>query len=1026
MNIDPRQANNLQQHGNKVVTKDGYVYDPNVLIEQPSSTALDSTVPLQEMAVAMKRGVAGFVNARVMGPPAGMPKEEYLKLLKSDSTEDWSQVSETGWKRNKILDVGLDKVANMPWAQVFQFCVAGTTRDTTPVAVTETGLKEYHSINSFWLIEEPHTSTTIGGDLGGNVVKLRRTFDFYKVFCPTIITEIGFKESPASRELFSRILLDPPQQLHAGQFLRIEYLLQIVMQPWSNTLSGARFGNLYDTGGGNYEIHDYSEGAPYVGNLKSYAWPASAHGTPTISGWTTTPDDLHGLQLVGMAGIDPQDGVVKPIDKSGFCNEPFAPGTCSFGPGYGYVNRWRNGSSVNYFVNLGKGVSLRTGQPHTSGDNPYMDIGPLYDYVDTHWVPSISAWMPDQTTQAKVYRNPHEWLNYQLAVSNDNRLDRDSNVAKGGLYIRTDGATDFDKTTYDTFIHGNTPDHRKYLYFNYWAPGILDNMGEHHGYMNRSGPKTGPGSVQGDANNAFDEVQGWDKEWQIRYWKNPTRDFFGVVADTRPDTEASAYPNGATINDRKDHAGEGNDVNGWKTPSIYKNAMGMTGSSSFENLTHLWDSLVKFNIGRGSWPTQVYTHYTNQYWDDEFAYYTQRCYPRGGAFPGTPDRSCGGNPVASYGGMEAWNASLKDASAGDVNSPDLSFYHAHYKGFWDPALGMPTINKYQCGSGRVYLSGHWHTYCPGTPFVVGHGQTATMPSDWKQSFYGGVTNNATLNTSATDGVYKEKSNISFKLGLSGELVPVPEPNARVNEVMTNAFFSTLHDGTAKSTGWIPGYAQNFHVWPDWNRDIPYKDDFVAGSSCFLSTMSAPPTASFGASTRWTSPAASSHDGYVNTSGALISSNAWSHQKFEGSNPEYNALVSQVSSMTLNRYDGSTTGHDSTRGIYNDGVQTAGISAVELPLRLEPYVRGSHRRVKYAVFDPAIGNGVWYSVGVGPTSKVIVDNQYGKMWEAASYPGYVYTFSGARDYSTSGFPLTGNRKLDTHQLKLSFIYTWDRY
>jgi hypothetical protein len=376
--------------------------------------------------------------------------------------------------------------------------------------------------------------------------------------------------------------------------------------------------------------------------------------------------------------------------------------------------------------------------------------------------------------------------------------------------------------------------------------------------------------------------------------------------------------------------------------------------------------------------------------------------------------------------MEFWDASNKDIADGDRTDDRLSFYHAHYKGFWDPALGAPTLNKYQCGSGRVFLSGQWHTFCPGTDYVVGPGLLSTLPNDWEQAFYGGANTLATDQSTNPDAAYKEKSNVSFKLGLSGELIPVAEPNPRVNEVMTNSFFSTLHDGTAKTTGWLPGYAQNVQVWPDWNRDIPYKDDFVAGSSCFLSTMSAPPTAGFGTSTRWTGPSAAIHDGYVNTASLTLAHTAWGLQKFEGTNPQYHAFVSELSSTTLNRYDGTTGGQDPLRGPYNDGDQTTGLSAVELPLRLEPYIKGSHRRVKYAVFDPAIGNGVWNSVGVGPTSKVIVNNDYGKMWEAAAYPGYVYTFSGARDHDTANSPLTGNRKLDTHQLKLAFIYTWDRY
>jgi hypothetical protein len=281
--------------------------------------------------------------------------------------------------------------------------------------------------------------------------------------------------------------------------------------------------------------------------------------------------------------------------------------------------------------------------------------------------------------------------------------------------------------------------------------------------------------------------------------------------------------------------------------------------------------------------------------------------------------------------------------------------------------------------------------------------------------------------------YNSKGYVPYHLGLSGELIPVPEPNAQADQITS----SILHRNCQNQNGTAKVHAcQSFGYWPDWNRDIPYKDDFVAGSSCFLSTMSAPPTAAFGTSTRWTGPSATEWDGWTNTNADTVSANNWDDQLFEGRNPNYHALVSTVSSTTLNRWDGTPgslpgTANDAARGLYNDGQQSvASVSAIELPLRLEPYVAGTRKRVKYAVFEPSIANGQWNSVGVGPTSKSIIRSNIGyrstsNMWEAATYPGYVYTFAGARDMSTAGSPLTGNVKLDTHQLKLAFIYTWDR-
>ena len=47
----------------------------------------------------------------------------------------------------------------------------------------------------------------------GNQVSLTRTFDYYMELQPVTYTEVGFKEAPSSRELFSRIVLDDPIRL---------------------------------------------------------------------------------------------------------------------------------------------------------------------------------------------------------------------------------------------------------------------------------------------------------------------------------------------------------------------------------------------------------------------------------------------------------------------------------------------------------------------------------------------------------------------------------------------------------------------------------------------------------------------------------------------------------------------------------------------------------------------------------------------------------------------------------------------
>ena len=110
--------------------------EPDIHEEAWSDQFISKNIPCDTMEVHFKRVAAGFYNAKVMGPSPDDP--HHVTCL-----------SQTGWKKNMITDVGLDKIANMPWAQVFQFCCAGTTTDTASAAPTDTKLKEFHSINSF-------------------------------------------------------------------------------------------------------------------------------------------------------------------------------------------------------------------------------------------------------------------------------------------------------------------------------------------------------------------------------------------------------------------------------------------------------------------------------------------------------------------------------------------------------------------------------------------------------------------------------------------------------------------------------------------------------------------------------------------------------------------------------------------------------------------------------------------------------------------------------------------------------------
>ncbi|MAM17546.1 MAG: hypothetical protein CME35_01085 [Gramella sp.] len=238
---------------------------------------------------------------------------------------DGSVESEGDWSKNLILDCGLDKIAYMPWAQVFQFCVAGDqlSGSVSPATIFDTQLEKPAMMNSFYLPGSGNCGSDIYSSGDDRYLKLFRTFDFLAQKQNTVITELGFKETPGAKKLFSRVVLDgntaagrpDPEVVRVGQYLRVKYELNIQLDPVTPSAAG-----VVPTGSD--------------GNLPTIAWSGSASDL-----------DRHGLQKVGMVGIDAH-GRATPQDIGGACNEPFAVGAVDFGPGFGYVNRWQNGEGV--------------------------------------------------------------------------------------------------------------------------------------------------------------------------------------------------------------------------------------------------------------------------------------------------------------------------------------------------------------------------------------------------------------------------------------------------------------------------------------------------------------------------------------------------------------------------------------------------------------------------------------------------------------------------------------------------------
>lgn len=274
----------------------------------------------KEQIINVHRTVKGFYKASVMEP---------------DASGNINESFSTGWKPNTILNSGLDKIAYMPWAQTFQFCLIGdypyTGADPVTASYDETMLKSPKRIHAFYLPGQGNC----GHIISGSTIRLFRTFDFYKEIDNVTYTEVGFKETPAATSLFSKIRFDPTMSLHAGQFMRVSYELRVNLNPATASVGGIT-------------------PSPF----------------PSFTGWTTGSLDKEAIQKVGLCGIDSGSGLAIPIDEGGFCNEPFAPGQLSFGPAFGFVNRYYNGSNVNYYPSASSAYE----------PNPFKAIGPLQEF----------------------------------------------------------------------------------------------------------------------------------------------------------------------------------------------------------------------------------------------------------------------------------------------------------------------------------------------------------------------------------------------------------------------------------------------------------------------------------------------------------------------------------------------------------------------------------------------------------------------------------------------------------------------
>lgn len=273
-----------------------------------------------------------------------------------------------------------------------------------------------------------------------NQISMVRTFDFYMELQPVTYTEIGFKEAPAARELFSRIVFDDPIRLRAGQFLRIAYQLLVTQEPgpsaryrevpaegsWWNGERVWRNENIDQTNENNWDGVDYAVTRQKV-----------------LSGYEC-------IQGNGMCIVD-ERGIASPYDITGFANEPFAPGTYLIGPQYGYVNRWKNGDTR---------LSFPTREYNNDISNPWILGGDQMNPPD--WGIKFFD-SPTQNYRPLNFRTYFEWPGY-TATDVPLHMTGNSNAAGGtgmppglrNLNVPAGLELTFER---DAFVHWFTPTH---------------------------------------------------------------------------------------------------------------------------------------------------------------------------------------------------------------------------------------------------------------------------------------------------------------------------------------------------------------------------------------------------------------------------------------------------------------------------------------------------------------------------------------------------------------------------------------
>ena len=267
---------------------------------------------------------------------------------------------------------------------------AGGTR--TPISKSKYITHNQYKTNGWYVTGTDYETNSVycGTDFlsSGNQVSMTRTFDFYMELQPVTYAEIGFKESPAARELFSRIVFDDPIKLSPGQYLRVSYQLLVTMEP-----------------GPTARVREVPSEGTWVNGTRTWKNENKDNSEETIN-------VLSGFECIqgnGIAIVD-EHGIATPYDITGLANEPFAPGSYFLGPQQGYVNRWKNGDTR---------LSFPTREYNNDINNPWILGGDQVNPPD--WAIKFFD-SPTQNYRPRDFATFLEWPWYQTDIvdySND-------------------------------------------------------------------------------------------------------------------------------------------------------------------------------------------------------------------------------------------------------------------------------------------------------------------------------------------------------------------------------------------------------------------------------------------------------------------------------------------------------------------------------------------------------------------------------------------------------------------------------